>query len=219
MSASLSLAPAETRGNLRFIDWIWNIRGSVPLAPNQSGEEAFERLDPLFRESGTSHDRTSDMLTFRKKDQAAQDKMSIFDGGTLQIDRDAGGPVLRYSLTSRALLFCFLAPLLFLAFAQLNVAIGKWENTPAKTAEKKDEKKPEKKDVVQPQNAIDKFLGAPAPEKPDAKKKEAAAQEDKGPSPTPAYVFAGLFAALYLVGRILEDRLIKSLFRRRLAGA
>src|SRR5688572_3129530 len=65
----------------RFIDWIWNIRGSLALAPEQSSDEAFGRLDPLFRQTGTRHDRTNDTLTFRKTDQAAQDKMSIFDRG------------------------------------------------------------------------------------------------------------------------------------------
>ena len=63
-------------------------------------------------------------------------------------------------------------------------------------------------------NPIDKALGAPAPEKPDKKKKD----DDDKPSPTPAYVFAAIFAVLYVVGRILEDRLVKSLFRKRLAG-
>ncbi|MCT2400792.1 hypothetical protein NZK81_14655 [Novosphingobium sp. HK4-1] len=37
-------------------------------------------------------------------------------------------------------------------------------------------------------------------------------------SRTPAYVFAGLFTVLYVVGRILEPRLIKSVFRKRLSG-
>jgi hypothetical protein len=67
-------------------------------------------------------------------------------------------------------------------------------------------------------NPIDKFLGAPEPEKPDEKKKKEE-EEKKGPSPTPAYVFAGIFATLYVGGRILEDWLIKRLFRKRLAGA
>ena len=71
----------ETGGrvNLRFIDWIWHIRGSVPLAPGQSSDEAFDRLDPLFRVRDTHHDRAHDALTFRKSNQAPQDKMSIFD--------------------------------------------------------------------------------------------------------------------------------------------
>lgn len=197
--------------NLRFIDWIWQIRGSVALAPGQSGDEVFGRLDPLFREKGTSHDRSGDTLTFRKKDQAAQDKMSIFDGGVLRVEQGPVGPVLRYHLKSRALLFCFLAPLLFISFGQLTVALGKLEGASTETAAKK----PEKKDKVLPQHPIDKALGAPAPEKP---KKDAGGDDDKA-SPTAAYVFAALFALLYVVGRVLESRLIKSLFKKGLARA
>jgi hypothetical protein len=70
-----------------------------------------------------------------------------------------------------------------------------------------------------PQNPIDKFLGAPAPEKPKKGDGDKAEGRDKKPSPTPAYVFAGMFATLYVVGRILEDRLVKALFKKRLLGS
>ncbi|MEJ5979060.1 hypothetical protein WG901_20575 [Novosphingobium sp. PS1R-30] len=196
--------------NGRLIDWIWTIRGSVELPPEQSREDAFDRLDPLFHESGTSRDRTGDALTFDKKDQAAQDKMSIFDSGVLWIEQGKAGGMLHYRLTSRALLFCFLAPLLFLAFAGLTIAVGKIDKPAAETAAKK----PEKKDVIRELNPVDKFLGAPAPEKP--KKDDKTKDKDEGPSPISAYVFAALFAVLYVVGRILEDRLIRRLFRKRL---
>lgn len=199
--------------HLRFLDWIWHIKGSLPLTPGQSSEEAFGRLDPLFREAGTTRERLGDTLTFRKKDQAAQDKMSVFDGGVLRIEQGTGGGVLQYHLTSRALLFCFLAPLLFLAFAQFTIALASLEKPAAEAAGKK----PEKKDGGLTQNPIDKALGAPAPEKPKKDKAEDPAK--KKHSPTPAYVFAGIFAALYVVGRLLEDRLAKSLFRKRLLGA
>lgn len=201
--------------NSRFIDWIWHIRGSLALGPEQSSDEAFGRLDPLFRQTGTSHDRMNDTLTFRKKDQAAQDKMSIFDGGVLQIEKGVAGPVLHYHLTSRALLFCFLAPLLFLGFAQATIAIGKLEKPATEAAGKK---KPEKKDAELPQNPIDKALGAPAPEKPRKDGAGKSEEDDKKPSPTSAYVFAAIFAALYVVGRILEDRLVKVLFKKSLLG-
>lgn len=216
--------------NLRFIDWIWHIRDGVPLAPGQSNDEAFGRLDPLFRERDTHHDRTHDTLTFRKSNQAPQDKMSVFDGGVLWIEHGTAGPVLRYDLTSRILLFCFLAPLLFLAFAGLNLGIGVIDKpTAAEKAEaKKKEAEKEKKDAERKLHPIDTFLGAPAPEKPKTeaeKKKEEAEkkakgeeEEDEGPSPTPAYVFAGIFAALYIGGRILEGWLIKSVFTKRLWG-
>ena len=122
--------------NLRFIDWIWHVRGSLALAPGQSGDRAFEQLDPLFRKSGTRHERAGDTLTFTKKDQAAQDKMAVFDSGVLRVEHGADGPVLRYHLISRVLLFYFLVPLAFLAFAQLTIAIGKHEKASAEQAEK-----------------------------------------------------------------------------------
>ena len=199
--------------NLRYVDWIWHVEGSLPLAPGQSRDNAFDALDPLFREAGTSHERTADALTFRKKGQAAQDRMSVFDRGTLQIGEGAAGPVLRYRLFSRALLFCFLMPFLFLAIAQLTIGLGKLAaKESAAHAKKADVKKP-----VVPLNPIDKALGAPEPDR--SKKKDAdKSARDKKPTPTSAYVFAGGFAVLYILGRILEDRLVKRLFRRKLSG-
>lgn len=199
---------------LGLLDWIWNIKGSLALDPGQSRDEAFGRLDPLFHQSGTSHEYTGDTLTFRKKDQAAQDKMSIFDAGVLRIE----GSVLHYRLVSKSLLFCFLAPLLFLAFAAGNIALGKLDK-PATEEKAKKDGKAKKDDEVKPLHWIDQALGAPAPEKP---KKDGKDKDDKGKSkhsPTPAYVFAGLFAALYVAGRILEAKLVKRLFRKSLAGA
>ena len=210
--------------NSRFIDWIWHVRGSLALPPGQSSDDAFDRLRPLFRETGTSHERTNDTLTFRKKDQAAQDKMSVFDDGVLQIEKGAAGPVLRYHLTSRILLFCFLAPLLFLGIAQLTIAMGKLQkpsteaaSTPGKASDASKKSAAKKAEV--PMNPIDKALGAPAPEKPGKKGADKPEGRNKKPSPTPAYVFAAIFAILYIVGRILEDRLVKALFRKRLLGS
>jgi hypothetical protein len=217
-------SPKGRKVNLRFFDWIWHVRGSVPLPPGQTNDEAFERLDPLFHEVNTSHERSGSTLTFRKWDQAAQDKMSIFEGGTLRIEENGEKRVLRFHMTSRALLFCFLAPLLFLAFAQFTAFINKLD-TPADdpVAEQKENEHKKLLDEM-PLHPIDKFLGAPGPKKADEKKegKEAKDKKDDKPeekhSATPAYVFAGIFAALYAVGRVLEDWLVRRLFRRRLAG-
>lgn len=206
--------------NARFVEWIWHIKGSLPLLPGQSSDEAFDQLDPLFHERGTSHERTGDTLTFRKENQAPQSRMSIFDGGVLWIDNDAAGPVLRYHLISRALLYCFLAPLLFLAFAGISIGLGRIDRpTPQElAAEKKKAEEEEKKAAAWQLNPVDEFLGAPAPEKP--KKDEKADEEPKSKhSPTAAYVFAAIFAVLYVVGRILEAWLVKRLFRRRLLGS
>jgi hypothetical protein len=196
--------------NLRFIDWIWHIRGSLALAPGQSSRDVFDRLDPLFHQRNTSHQKSTDTLTFSKKDQDAQDKMSIFDHGVLRIEQGVAGPVLRYHLVSRALLACFLAPFLFLIIAQFTVGLNKLDK-PSATAKAEAAKKP----PVRPMNPIDKFLHAPAPD--TSKKDDAGGGGKKGkPSPTPAYVFAGIFATLYVGGRILEDRLVKRLFRKTL---
>lgn len=210
----------KRRVTLRFIAWIWHVRGQVPLADGQDGEEAFERLDSLFRQPGTSHARTGDTLTFEKQDAAAQDKMSIFDRGTLRVEPGVAGLVLRYELVSRALLLCFLAPLLFLTVAQVThrLILHERARTEAESKAGKDKHKPKKPDKVLPLNPVDKFLGAPAPDDPSKKKKDEKRNKDKL-STTPAYVFAGIFAVLYMVGRVLEAWLIRSLFRKRLLQA
>ncbi len=223
--------------NLRYIDWIWHVRGSLALVPGQSRDDAFGRLDPLFHTPGTSHQRAGDTLRFSKKDPAAQDKMSVFESGVLQIDSAEGAPVLRYHLVSRALLFCFLLPLLFLGFAQLTIEVVKYQKASDAAAEEADKaagkpKKPEKKKIDVPMNPIDKALGAPEPKKDEKKgdKKSKVGDGNDGgggdgegggkkkPTPTPAYVFAGLFALLYVVGRLLEARLVRNLFQKKLLG-
>ncbi len=222
--------------NLRYIDWIWHVRGSLALVPGQSRDDAFGRLDPLFHTPGTSHQRAGDTLRFSKKDPAAQDKISVFESGELRIETAGGEQVLRYHLVSRALLFCFLLPLLFLGFAQLTIEVAKYQKASEAAAEKADKaagkpKKPEKKKIDVPMNPIDKALGAPEPKKPEKKgdkkgmdgDREGAGDDEGGgkkkPSPTPAYVFAGLFAFLYVVGRLLEARLVRNLFQKKLLGA
>lgn len=214
-----------TRVNLSFFDQIWHVTGSLTLAPGQSSDDAFDRLAPLFDQPGTSHERNDDTLTFRKRDQAAQDKMAIYDSGTLRIEHGPAGAVLRWRLKSRALLFCFLAPLLFLAFAQFSVVVNQYDKpTPAEiAAEEKKAEEREKRNAERQLHPIDQFLGAPAPEKP--KKDEKSEKDEKAEkeeaedrhSPTPAYVFAGLFAALYVAGRVIEDRRIRRRFRKSLS--
>lgn len=226
-TASIAL-PTPTRltghrGNVSLFDRIWHVTGSLALAPGQSNDEVFDRLDPLFNQAGTSHERADGVLTFRKRDQAAQDKMAIYDGGTLRIEHGAGGPMLSWRLRSRALLLCFLAPLLFLAFAQFSVLLNQYEKpTPAEVAAKKKKaEEQEKKNAERQLHPIDQFLGAPAPDKPkkDDKAKDESEEAEEKHSPIPAYAFAGIFAALYVAGRVIEDRRTKRLFRKTLLGA
>lgn len=197
-----------------FVDWIWRIRGSLPVDPPQSATDAFDKLDSLFQEPNTTYRIQGDTLSFTKKAQLPQDKMSVFDSGTLRV---ADG-VLRYDLMSRALLACFVAPLFFLAVGHAGVAMDQWRNPPevvkAKAEAAKKRSKVKAEDV--PMNPVDKFLGAPKPEK--KKGGEEIGKRNRKPSMTTAYVFMGIFFALWVVGRILEHVLIHSRLRKKLAG-
>lgn len=218
---------AETSGILNLFRWIWHIKGEVPLPAGLSADEAFDRLDPLFAHSGTTHARMGDVVMVTKRDQLAQDPLSIVDTGTLRIEPGEQGLVLRYRLISRALLYCFLAPLLFLAIGQFTVFLGTLEKPPSEEQMKKEKAKEAKKGEIK-LNPVDKFLGAPAPEKPKDEKKDAKKGagdkkkdgdgEKDGFSPTPAYVFAGIFAALWVLGRLLEPWLIRRRFQQTLEG-
>ncbi|MDB5718428.1 MAG: hypothetical protein JWM38_1855 [Sphingomonas bacterium] len=220
-SVQLDEAPRHAGDRVRrLIERIWHIRGTVELAPGQSIDEAFDRLDPLFQQPGTTHERNHDTLTFRKKDPASQDSMAVFNDGVLRIEPTAAGRVLHYRLTSKILLFCFLAPLMFLAFAGMTIGLGKLQEPTtaaekkAAEAEKAKEEAAKEKLASMPLHPIDRALGAPAPEKPKKDKKD-----NDAPQPTAAYVFAGLFAFLYAVGRFLEGWLVRALFRKSLADA
>jgi hypothetical protein len=208
--------PKEIFVNLRFINWIWRVKGTLPIEPTQSAGEAFGRLDDLFQEQNTTYRIEGNTLTFTKKKQLPQDKMSVFDGGTLRV---VGG-VLRYDMMSRALLACFVAPLFFFAVGQIGVTVDKWRNPPAvvkakaEAAKKRQKVKPE--DV--PMNAFDKFIGAPQPEKKKKGADEETGKRNRKPSMTTAYVFMGIFFALWIVGRILEHKMIHVRFRNRLVG-
>jgi hypothetical protein len=205
---------------VKLFDWIWKVEGELALPPGLSADEAYARLEPMLREPGTTLERNGEQLSYAKKDPVAQDKLAVFEKGELLVETGEGGGVLRWRLTSRALLACFLAPLLFLGFAQLNVTVGKYEKAKAEAAEKAEgakKKKDEKKDEeVKPLHPIDKFLGAPEPEKPKKDEKKKKEDENDKFSPTPAYVFAGIFAALYVIGRWLEAWLVNRRFRQRL---
>ncbi len=206
---------------LPFIERIWHVKGSITLDPSQSPEDAFKKLEPLFQTNGTIHEIEGNRLSFSKHNPAAQDKLATFTRGTLSVGERQGRSVLSYNLISPALLACFLAPLLFLALGQANIAIGAYEKAKAEAAEKAGESAEKEKKADEPEKDvqlhwIDEALGAPAPKKPDEKDKEK--DKDKKYSPTTAYVLAAIFAALYAVGRILEPWLIKSTFRKNLSG-
>ena len=199
---------------LPLIDRIWRVRGELPLEPALGSDEAFARLDPLFQAPGTSYAVDGDTLTYSKHNPGAQDQLATFTSGTLRVEQRGSASILRFDLSSTALFLCFLAPLLFLGFAQLALAINAWEKAGIEASEKaeKDKDKPETPKVLNP---VDKFLGAPEPEDPSKKKEE---KKDEGRhSPKPGYVMASIFFATYLVGRWLEPWLIRRRFRKALS--
>lgn len=201
---------------LPLIDNIWRVRGAVPVDSTLTPEEAFARLEPLLNTPGTSLTADGEVLTYSKHNPAAQDRFATFTRGRLWIERAGSGAVLRFDLFSHALLLCFLAPLLFLGFAQLAIAINAWE-APSAAEAAKAEKKDEKPKPVKTLNPVDEFLGAPAPEDPAKKNKDK--KKDEGQhSPDEGYYLAGFFFLVYLVGRWLEPFLARRRLRAALAG-
>ncbi len=145
--------------NLPIIDFLWRVRGSLPLDAALPSAEVFARLEGLFQVPGTNYEIDGDTLSFRKKDPLSQDKMSIYKSGRLSTMEGENGRTFVYDMQSPALMFCFCLPFFFLGVAWL-------------------------------------------------------LEESR----TPSFVFTGIFAALYVVGRILEPKLIRNEFRKRIAG-
>lgn len=197
--------------SLPLVDRIWRVRGAVAMDATLSAEETFTRLAPLLDTQGTTIAAEGEGLTYTKSNPAAQDKLATFTRGRLWIERSAAGAVLRFDVFSHALLLCFLAPLLFLGFAQLATTVDAWEKADAASSQKAEDKpKP-----VRKLNPVDEFLGAPAPEDPNKKK-----NKEQGPNPAgKGYFMAGLFALIYGVGRWLEPFLLRRRLRALLAGA
>jgi hypothetical protein len=199
---------------LPVIDAIWRARGEFALESSLAAQAGFARLDPLFQAPGTTYEVVGNTLTYSKKNPGAQDPFATFTSGTIRIEQREVASVLRYDVKSTALLLCFLAPLMFLGFAQLAVAANAWEKAGIEASDKagKEEDKPK---PLRKLNPFDEFLGAPQPEDPNKKKDKD--EEEEPHSPTPAYVLAGLFFALYLVGRVLEPWLLRRRLRAALA--
>lgn len=219
-AASAPVRPARGFA-IPYVDHIWRVRGAVPVDPALSAEEAFARLEPLIAAPGTDVAREAGALTYAKHNPAAQDPLATFTRGRLWIERAGAGAVLRFDLFSHALLLCFLAPLLFLGFAQAAESLNAWEkaNEAAATAKDKEGKEEKKAKPVRKLHPVDEFLGAPAPEDPNKKKDKKGAEEEEGRhAPEPGYALAGVFFALYLLGRWLEPWLVRRRLRAALAA-
>lgn len=207
--------------NIPFIDRIWKTRGFITLDPPASRKEVFAKLGPLLEEAGTSHDTEGATLTYVKENPAAQDKLATFSSGTLKVAEEVGELRLYYELSSPALRLVFLAPLFFLLMGWGLSTLSDYERVQDEIAkqakEADDSKKDEEKDEAEPRNPIDEFLGAPQPQTLEEKKK---LKEEREGEPKhnskPAFVLAGIFAFLWLVGRFLEPWLVRRSFLRAL---
>ena len=203
---------------LPYIDRIWTARGHIDLEGRMPAAQVFDRMEPLLEKSGTETVIDGSTLTYVKENPAAQDRLATFSSGTFEVTQEADRSLLQYRLKSPALLLVFLAPLFFLAIAQATELLVEWERpTPAEKA--KMEKAEKEKEAEEPGelNPIDQWLGAPRPETLEEKKQrelEEDKDEDAKHSPRPAYVLAGIFAALFLVGRWLEPFLVRRNLRR-----
>ncbi len=202
--------------NLPFIDRIWVARGSFEFDQQLDACEAFDRLAPLFDREEVELDSQTSTLTYRKANPEAQHKLATFSSGTLEFQCRGNTSEITYRVRSPALLLTFLAPLLFLAFGQTIVGIGMVNQALTVEEEKEDEEEKEPSEL----HWIDEMLGAPAPENPEEKedKDEGEEEEDEDHSPMQSYGLAGVFALIYLIGRILEPRLFRSTLRNALAG-
>lgn len=208
-----------TQLRIPYVEKVWRVEDSFTVDEPLTPAEAFGRLDPLFQTEGTRYAIEGDTLGYLKTNPRAQDKLATFTSGTLRVEPTAGGTRLTYQAASTALLLCFLAPLLFLFFAQVMEKANEWERTKAEAAEsaKSEESTTDEAETkpVPKLHPIDVMLGAPAPADPNV-------DEDKPDDPkqkfrtTPAYVLAGLFFVIFLVGRVLEPWLLKRTFRQAL---
>lgn len=221
------------KARVPYVDRIWRVTSSIDLDAQLAPLEAFERLRPLLEAQGTEVELEGHSLTYHKTNPVAQDKLATFTSGTLSVVEEGANSRLIYDVGSTALFLCFLAPLAFLAFGQFAEFLNEIEKPDLikEMAEKEKEKaeNPEEEEKIE-LHWIDQLLGAPEPkqrgEEDDADgarggtRSEDAEEKDDEPegrhSSTTAYVFAGIFLAIYLVGRVLEPYLLKRTFRAAL---
>ena len=209
---------------LSFIDRIWTTRGHIELDSKANPAETFSKLGPLLDETETDVSIEGNKLTYTKHNPAAQDQLATFSHGRFRVVAAPPKKMLTYTLVSPALRLVFLAPLFFLAIAQITSFVVEMERPTAEEKAQREKEQAEKEKEAEepkPLNSIDQWLGAPKPETLEEKKQremEEDKDEDAKHSPTPAYVLAAIFAALYIFGRWLEPYLLRRNLRRAIDG-
>jgi hypothetical protein len=104
-----------------MLDFIWHLRGSVPLDSDDSDVVALDRMEQLLaKEQKGVSERGSDYLVFdeplwRNLGGPNWLAMMIYDRGRFWIEQDVDGRRLRYDLRSlHGMVFCLFAA--FIAF-------------------------------------------------------------------------------------------------------
>ena len=111
-----------------MIDWVWHIRGSVPLAgPESSALDRIENL--LSAQYKSKRERGDDYVKFN--DPLWQNMLSpnwlamvLYDRGRFWVDRTLNGPTLRYELRSlHGFVFCLFGAIMFFSVGMLDGGI------------------------------------------------------------------------------------------------
>jgi len=106
-----------------MLDFIWHLRGSVPVDGMGPDETTLDRLERLLeRQRKDVSKRGANYLAFENpfwSDMFGPNwlAMGIYDAGRLWIEQGPGGRTLRYDLRSlHGMLFCLFAALVFFLF-------------------------------------------------------------------------------------------------------
>lgn len=115
-----------------MLDFLWHLRGSIPLDRTATNRETLDRLERLLeRQQKPIAQRSVSDVTFdaplwhiffwRDDDWRP---MGIYDQGRLWIDQDLGGRTLRYDLRSlHTFMFCLFGTAIILTVAWPGVAL------------------------------------------------------------------------------------------------
>ena len=106
-----------------MLDFLWHLRGSVPLDGIATNEAALDRLELLLEQQRKpTTERDANYLAFDAplwSDLFGPNwrAMVIYDQGRLWIDQGLGGRILRYDLRSlHGFVFCLFGAAMFFAF-------------------------------------------------------------------------------------------------------
>jgi hypothetical protein len=100
-----------------MFEFIWHLRGSVPLERDEADTVTLDKMERLLsQQQKVVSARGSGYLTFHDRNPfgASWPEMAIYDHGLFWIERDLRGRSLRYDLRSlHSMVFCSIVSLIF----------------------------------------------------------------------------------------------------------